>query len=225
MKLSIIIPSFNEEDNILNTLNAVQVLRKAGHEMILVDGGSTDRTLDLAQGLVDTIIKSEKGRAKQMNAGAKEAQGDILIFLHADTVLPKNIENVIIESLSYSKCVWGRFNVQLSGKSLAFRIIETLMNKRSCLTSIATGDQAIFIQKNMFYEINGFPEIPLMEDIEISKKLKHYSKAICIKERVITSSRRWEENGILRTVLLMWSIRLAWFFGISAEQLKKRYHA
>ena len=121
--------------------------------------------------------------------------------------------------------MWGRFNVQLSGKNPAFRIIETFMNKRSCLTGIATGDQAIFIQKNMFREIKGFPEIPLMEDIEISKKLRRYSKAVCIKKKVITSSRRWEKNGILRTVILMWVMRLAWFFGISAERLKKIYNA
>ncbi|MDH5571538.1 MAG: glycosyl transferase, partial [Gammaproteobacteria bacterium] len=129
------------------------------------------------------------------------------------------------KSLSFSKYVWGRFNIKLSGRNFAFRVIELLMNKRSCLTGIATGDQAIFIEKNMFLEIKGFPEIPLMEDIEICKKLKQYSKPACIKDRVISSSRRWEENGILRTVLLMWSIRLAWFFGVSAERLKKIYYA
>ena len=225
MKLSIIVPVFNEAKTIIASLDALQQFRKAGHEIILVDGGSTDNTVALSQNFVDKVIKSDKGRAKQMNAGAREAQGDIFLFLHADTVLPKNIESLIVESLSYSKYVWGRFNVRLSGKNLAFRIIETFMNKRSCLTGIATGDQAIFIQKNMFREVNGFPDIPLMEDIEISKKLKHYSKAVCIKEKVITSSRRWEEHGILRTVLLMWSIRLGWFLGISAERLNKIYYS
>jgi rSAM/selenodomain-associated transferase 2 len=224
LKLSIIIPVLNEQTVIVNTLQPLQALRKAGHELIIVDADSTDNTPELAAPLADYVLQTKRGRARQMNAGAKLAHNEILLFLHADTHLPAQAELLIINGLVTSKRQWGRFDVRLSGQALLLRLVESLMNWRSCLTGIATGDQAIFIQKSLYNKVQGFPEIPLMEDISLSKKLKCISPPLCIRKKpVITSSRRWEENGIIRTILLMWSLRLAYALGIKPEILKKYY--
>ncbi len=223
MRLSITIPVLNEAPNIAQYLSKLQSYRDAGHEVILVDGGSTDATLQQAQGWVDRIVQSGRGRARQMNAGAEQAQGDVLLFLHADTRLPENADSLIREALEAGR-VWGRFDVRLSGEAWALRIIETLMNWRSRLTGIATGDQAMFVLREAFAHLGGFAEIPLMEDIELSQRLKKISAPCCLHTRVVTSSRRWETQGILRTVLLMWGLRLAWFFGVSAARLHKIYY-
>ena len=224
MRLSIIIPVLNEQTVIVDTLQSLQVLRKAGHELIIVDAGSTDNTQKLAAPLADYVLETKRGRARQMNAGAKFAHNEILLFLHADTHLPAKAELLIINGLAKSGRQWGRFDVRLSGQAKLLRLVERLMNWRSCLTGIATGDQAIFIQKSLYNKVQGFPEIPLMEDISLSKKLKRISPPLCIRKNpVITSSRRWEENGIIRTILLMWSLRLAYALGASPETLKKHY--
>ncbi len=215
----------NEQAVIVDTLQPLQALRKAGHELIIVDAGSTDNTPKLAAPLADYVLEQSKpGRARQMNTGAKFAHNEILLFLHADTHLPAQAEQLIINGLAKSGRQWGRFDVRLSGQAKLLRLVERLMNWRSCLTGIATGDQAIFIPKNLYNKIQGIPEIPLMEDISLSKKLKRISPPLCIRTPVITSSRRWEENGIIRTILLMWSLRLAYALGISPETLKKYYH-
>lgn len=223
MRLSIIIPVLNEAHEIAQYLSELQGYRDAGHEVILVDGGSTDATLLQAQGRVDRTVKTDRGRARQMNAGAEQARGDVLLFLHADTRLPENADVLIRESLEAGR-VWGRFDVRLSGKVWFLRVIETLMNWRSCLTGIATGDQAVFVLCEAFVHLGGFADIPLMEDIELSKRLKKISAPACLHTRVITSSRRWETQGILRTVLLMWWLRLAWFLGASPARLHKIYY-
>lgn len=223
MKLSIIIPTLNEADNLVASLERLQQYRQQGHEVIVVDGGSRDNTFDCAIGLVDHLLMSKPGRASQMNIGAEQSLGDVLVFLHADTQLPEFAEALIIESVKYNN-QWGRFNVRLSGQHILFRIIETLMNWRSCLTGIATGDQVIFVRREIFEKVGGYPEIKLMEDIALSKKLKSYSKPACIKQRVITSSRKWEKNGMVRTVLLMWRLRLQYFFGVSADELHSKYY-
>lgn len=222
-QLSVIIPALNESRSITKTLIALQGLRLGGHEVILVDGGSTDDTVALAEGLVDQIIHSQAGRAQQMNVGARYAWGDTLLFLHADTLLPDDVIRRI--SLSLSKREWGRFNLRLSGRNPLFRLIERLINWRSCLTGIATGDQAIFLSRALFQQLGGYTEIPLMEDIDLSKRLKVYSRPACVRSAVITSSRRWEENGILKTVLLMWRLRWAYYRGASAETLAKVYYS
>jgi len=221
--LSIIIPTLNEAKTITTTLESLQTLRKSGHEVIVVDGGSTDNTKNLAKSLVDVVLSTEAGRAHQMNVGAQVANGDILLFLHADTQLPVQAASLIFNGLQKTGQQWGRFNVRLSGNSPFLRIIESLMNIRSRLTGIATGDQAIFVKQNSFQKIQGFPEIPLMEDIALSRCLKSISPPLCLREKVITSSRRWTQRGILRTVLLMWSLRLAYFFGVSPQRLKQWY--
>jgi len=230
LKLSIIIPCLNEAENIFKTLSHLQSLRRRGHEVILSDGGSLDDTLKLSQSLVDHCISSAAGRAIQMNSGAKIANGDILCFLHADTIAPENIDQLILNSMqntaSINQISWGFFSIRLSSTRWPFRVIEWFINQRSCISHIATGDQGIFIYKNLFNNISGFAKITLMEDINFSKRLKKISRPICIKNNtLITSSRRWEKHGIIRTVVLMWKLRLAYFLGINANTLAKVYHS
>lgn len=221
LKLSIIMPTLNEADNIIAALTALQPLRQQGHEVIVSDGGSSDATVTLAQPLVDKLIHCERGRALQMNGGAAQATGDVLLFLHADTQLPDNTAQLIEAALN--KKTWGRFDVRLSGPQPPLRLIEFMMNWRSRLTGICTGDQAIFIRQGLFRAVGGFPAIALMEDIAISSRLNPQSRPACITTAVISSSRRWESRGILHTMVLMWWLRLAYFFGSDPEQLAKRY--
>jgi len=226
VKVSVIIPVLNEESAIREKLPAMQWVREAGHELIVVDGGSIDDSFGVSQIYTDTVITSSQGRAAQMNAGASIASGDVLLFLHVDTVLPENGINEILTrcSTDKGKQTWGRFDVRLSGSHFMFRIIETLMNFRSRISGIATGDQAIFINKELFERIGGYKEIPLMEDIEISRRLKKNSWPVCIQNRVITSSRRWESSGIFRTVFLMWRLRLSYWLGADPLRLAKQYY-
>lgn len=220
-KISVIIPTLNEADGIERTLQSLQALRQQGHEIIVADGGSTDKTITLAMPLADHAIHTSKGRARQMNEGAQQADGEILLFLHADTTLPENAAELILSALASKS--WGRFNVRLSGPQRPLRVVEFMMNWRSRLSGIATGDQAIFIRRELFQQIGGYADIPLMEDIDISKRLKADSKPACITRPLTTSSRRWEQHGIFKTILLMWRLRLAYFLGVNPEQLVKRY--
>ncbi|MDH5711454.1 MAG: TIGR04283 family arsenosugar biosynthesis glycosyltransferase [Gammaproteobacteria bacterium] len=223
MKLSIIIPVYNEANTIITSLRQLQAYRSLGHEVIVVDGGSHDSTFDCAVGLADKLLMSKPGRAIQMNIGAEQATGDVLVFLHADTELPHLANQLIIDTIN-SNHQWGRFNVRLSGRHIAFRVIEAMMNWRSCVTGIATGDQAIFVKRELFEQQGAYPEIKLMEDIELSKTLKAIGKPACIKQPVITSSRKWEQNGIIKTVLLMWRLRLQYFLGVSPDNLHVQYY-
>lgn len=223
MNVSIIIPVLNEEETIESTLQGLQVYREQGHKIIVVDGGSHDDTMARTHGLADQILKSKCGRAFQMNTGSEHTDDDVLLFLHADTVLPDKGCLIISDTIE-SGMDWGRFDVRLSGKSWLFRIIEKMMNWRSCLTSIATGDQAIFVRRSLFWEVGGYPGIQLMEDIVLCRKLRHHSRPACIKECVTTSSRKWESNGILRTVFLMWRLRLMYSLGVPANKLAKQYY-
>jgi len=187
-------------------------MRRRGHEVILVDGGSADATRELAAGLCDRILTAPRGRAAQMNAGAREARGDILLFLHADTRLP---ENFVLE-----RHVWGRFDVRIEGRHPLLKVVAWSMNLRSRLTGIATGDQAIFVRRDAF---PGFPELPLMEDVAFSKMMKRRARPACLRAKVITSGRRWESRGVLRTVLLMWRLRAMYAMGVSPDELARRY--
>ncbi len=224
MKLSIIVPVLNEASAIGQTLLALQPLREAGHEVIVVDGGSRDETLLLSKPYADKIIQSPRGRSHQMNAGSKGASGDVLLFLHGDTFLPSEAHRLIIDGMRGTGCQWGRFDVRLSGEHLLLRIIEFLMNWRSRLSGIATGDQAIFVRHKLFDEIGGYPEIDLMEDIALCKILKKYGRPLCLPQPVLTSSRRWEEKGFARTIFLMWFLRLAYFFHVNPNRLAKLYY-
>ena len=223
-QVSIIIPTLNEAEHILDTLKDLEDLRRAGHEVIVVDGGSTDDTMKLVAAYADKLISSPKGRARQMNAGAEVANGELLWFLHADTRVPGEVVKVLWQ-LSTSETEWGRFNVHLSGKALLLRLVEAMMNLRSCVTGIATGDQGIFVNTELFNTVGRYPDIPLMEDIALSKALKQVSRPVCLKQTLITSSRRWEEQGILRTIFLMWRLRFAYFLGASPEDLARRYYS
>ncbi len=205
------------------SLRPLQPWRKAGHELILVDGGSCDSTLDIARPLVDKLLNSAPGRAWQMNQGAEAASREVLLFLHADTLLPCEGDTLILQALM-QRNTWGRFDVRLSGRHWLLRVVERMMNWRSCLTGIATGDQGIFVERSLFNRLGGFPPLPLMEDIAMSKHLKReVGPPVCIHTPLITSSRRWEQYGIVRTIVLMWRLRLAWFLGVPAERLAQRY--
>ena len=221
MKISIVIPVLNEEKNLPDALKSLQLFRHLNHEIVVVDGGSKDNSLVLAHDGADVVIVSKPGRAVQMNDGAAVATGDVFLFLHADTILPDNAVH-LISALS-DELFWGYFAVRLSGQNIIFRLIEWMMSRRSRLSSIATGDQAIFIERHLFDRVGGFPEIALMEDVEISRRLKNIIAPVCLKSPVLTSSRRWETNGIVATVLLMWKLRLFYFFGVSPEKLSQLY--
>jgi len=221
MNFSIIIPTLNEEKTIEPCLSALQPLR-SNCEIIIVDGGSTDNTIVIAGTLADKVVSSDKGRARQMNNGARYASGNVLIFLHADTSLPENALQLIQQKLNSSR-KWGRFDIQLSGKHFMLKVIAQMMNWRSRLTRIATGDQVIFVTRLAFEKAGQYPEISLMEDIAICKALKKISPPICLKAKVISSGRRWERYGIYKTILLMWNIRLRYFFGADPQILAFLY--
>ncbi len=222
MKFSIIIPTLNEEKTIENCLNSIQK-NDFECEVVVVDGGSSDQSVMLAEPLADKVITFEKGRAKQMNCGSESATGEILVFLHADTLLPSNALNEIEQATRFKQGAWGRFDIQLSGKMAGLSVVSALMNKRSRLTGIATGDQVIFISKKLFYETGGYPDILLMEDISLCAQLKKISPPICLTEKVISSGRRWETRGLIKTIILMWSLRLRYFFGENTETLSMLY--
>lgn len=220
--LSIIIPVLNEASGIGNALQPLQVLRQQGVEIIVVDGGSADDTAHLAEALADRVITAPKGRGGQMNAGAALAQGDILLFLHADTRLPAATPELVNQAIAQG-AAWGRFDVLIDGKVAGLRLVAFMMNWRSRLTGIATGDQAIFVTKTAFTAAHGFPDIPLMEDIVFSRRLLAIGRPACLSEKVTTSGRRWERHGVLRTILLMWRLRLRFFFGASPQALAEEY--
>jgi len=223
MTLSIIIPCLNEAATLVATLTRLQPYRQLGHEIILVDGGSQDASLSLAQPWVDRWLSAPAGRGQQLQAGALAARGEILLFLHADTQLPAQAVELISQALQTSTRQWGRFDLRLSGSSPKLRLIERLINLRSCLTGMATGDQAMFMWRSAYERAGGFPPQPLMEDLALSRRLKRLSRPVCVHEAVLTSSRRWEQRGILRTIGLMWSLRLAYFLGVSPERLARWY--
>jgi rSAM/selenodomain-associated transferase 2 len=223
-RLSIIVPCLNEAAVIVEGLCALARLRRQGAELILVDGGSSDATSALAGPWVDRVLRAPPGRARQMNAGAGEAQGDILLFLHADTRLPNNAGSLITNAVDSGR-VWGRFDVEIEGRHAMLRVVARLMNLRSRLTGIATGDQAIFVSRRAFRAIGGYPDIPLMEDIALSRRLKSLGRPACLCERVTTSGRRWETQGVWRTILLMWRLRLQYFLGTDPGRLAARYEA
>jgi len=223
-RIAIILPVLNEETQIAACLTLLQPLRGQECELIVVDGGSNDRTVTLAKPLADRVILGPKGRAAQMNAGARQASGDILWFLHADSLPPPAAAILIRAALAQPGRHWGRFDVRLSGRHPLLRVVETLMNLRSRLTGIPTGDQGIFVRRNLFERVGGYPAIALMEDIAFSRLLKIQGRPICLRQRLTTSSRRWEQDGILRTILLMWRLRLAYFFGADPERLARIYY-
>jgi rSAM/selenodomain-associated transferase 2 len=220
MTLTIVMPVLDEAAGIEAALRALSPLRQRGAEVIVVDGGSGDGTLELARPLADRVLSAPRGRATQMNAGAAAARGDVLLFLHADTRLPQDADRLILDGLG--RRVWGRFDIGFDGGGL-LRLVALAMNLRSRLSGIATGDQAMFVTRAAFEEAGGFPPIPLMEDVALSALLKRLSRPLCLSARVTTSGRRWREHGLLRTILLMWRLRLAFYFGADPVPLARAY--
>lgn len=223
--LSIVIPALNEGARIAQCLNTLAPLRKLGAQIIVCDGYSTDDTAEIAHRHGAQLVCCARGRARQMNAGAAASSARMLAFLHADTRVDDRICERLWALANGSSQVWGRFDVRLSGPGIAFRVIETCMNARSRLTGIATGDQLIFCSTALFHEVGGFAEIDLMEDVQLSTSLRRVRRPVCCAERVHTSSRKWRSNGIMRTVFLMWRLRLAYALGADPSRLAKIYTA
>lgn len=217
-------PVRNEAILISRQLESLQAYRAAGHELIVVDGGSSDDTVKCAQGLADQVESWTAGRSTQMNRGAALAKGNILLFLHADTALPEQVDQSIHTALQKGGCLWGWFDVRLSNRRLRYSLVARMMNLRARLTSVCTGDQALFVQRELFQQIGGFPAIALMEDVAISKILRRHSRPARPDSKAITSSRRWEEKGFLATVFLMWKLRLLFFIGVSPSRLLTTYY-
>lgn len=221
--LSIIIPTLDESEIIASTLRSLQGVRGDDVELIVVDGGSADDTPQLARLLADRIKMAPRGRAAQMNAGAAIAQGDVLVFLHADTRLPPNGIALIHGALCRTDRIWGRFDILIDSGNPLLWLVARMMNLRSRWSGIATGDQAIFVRRAVFERIGGFPEIPLMEDVALSRRLRQISRPVCLSSPAITSARRWEQRGVVRTIFLMWRLRLAYFCGADPAELAVRY--
>jgi len=221
--VSVVIPTRNEAGCIAQTLASLRSLRTAGHEVIVVDAGSTDATQALASGECDRIITSSPGRARQQNAGARIARGDVFWFVHADTQIPSAAANELLACVAKQPNCWGRFDVRFTSSRLALRIVAKCMNLRSRLTAIATGDQGLFVSREYFQRLHGFADQALMEDVELTRRLKRIAPPHCLSSPIVTSSRRWETRGILRTILLMWWLRAAYFFGVDTQRLARWY--
>ncbi|HEX2725192.1 MAG TPA: TIGR04283 family arsenosugar biosynthesis glycosyltransferase [Beijerinckiaceae bacterium] len=222
MKLSVIVPVLNEGATIRAHLAALAPLRARGAEVIVADGGSDDATIREAGEGADHVIAAPRGRASQMNAGARVAAGDVFLFLHADTRLPAEADLAVARAVAGGHA-WGRFDVRIDGRHVLLPVVAALMNARSRLTGIATGDQAIFVTRRAFEAVGGYADIPLMEDIVLSRALRRLSPPACLEDCVTTSGRRWERHGPVRTILAMWRLRLAFFFGADPRALALAY--
>lgn len=223
MRLSVIVPALDEGEGIAATLRALAPVRADGGELIVVDGGSRDDTMAQAEPLADRVMAAPRGRARQMNAGAGVAGGDVLWFVHADTAADSAAPERLRSALAGSAREWGRFDVRLSGRHPLLRVVAWGMNRRSRLTGIATGDQGIFVHQSAFAAVGGYPEIPLMEDIALSRALRRRGRPLCLPVGLTTSARRWQARGIGRTILLMWRLRWAFWRGADPAALARRY--
>jgi rSAM/selenodomain-associated transferase 2 len=219
MLVSIIIPVLNEAALLATSIDTIRRTQQGNYDIVVVDGGSTDGTLEVAHACADKVVCAARGRAIQMNAGAAQAAGEVLLFLHVDTQLPVNA----LTYLQQPAMRWGRFDVRFTDARFIFRVIAGMMNVRSRLTSVATGDQAIFVARDTFAAVGGFPGIALMEDVAISKRLRKLSPPLCVRVTVMTSARRWQQHGIIRTILLMWRMRLLYALGVAPDRLERMY--
>lgn len=221
--ISVIIPTLNESQGIVSLLATLAPVRAAGGEILVVDGDSADGTAALAAPHADRVLNAPRGRAAQMNAGAAAARGDLLVFLHADTRAPIQTLLRLPDLLARSGRSWGRFDVRIEGHHPLLPLVAWSMNQRSRLTGIATGDQTIFVARALFERLGGYPRIALMEDIALSARLKRHCRPLCVRNCVVTSGRHWESRGVLRTILHMWTLRLAYAFGAPPQWLARRY--
>lgn len=220
--LCIVVPVLNEAPGLAARLAALDPFRRRGAHLVVVDGGSEDESLEIARAHADLAFVAPRGRAAQMNAGAAACPADTLLFVHADTRLPADADALVARALG-GRFAWGRFDVRIDSRRAALRLVERMMNLRSRLTGIATGDQCMFVRHDLFRAVGGFPDIPLMEDIALSQRLLQHGPPSCLRDQAITSARRWERDGVWRTVLLMWRLRVAYFLGADPAQLAIRY--
>ena len=220
--LCVVMPVLNEAQAIEATLQALAPLRQCGARVVVVDGGSEDDTMAKARPHADAVISAPRGRAAQMNAGAALGWGEVLLFLHADTTLPDGADERLLQALTQGH-LWGRFDVRIAGRHRMLAVVATMMNLRSRWTGIATGDQAMFMPREVFAQLGGFAPLPLMEDIDMSRRLRGLGAPACLRERVITSGRRWEQRGVWRTMALMWRLRWRYWRGESAHALAQDY--
>jgi rSAM/selenodomain-associated transferase 2 len=220
-RLTIVVPVLDEAAIVASALQALAPLRARGAEVIVVDGGSGDGTPALAAPLADRVISTSRGRAAPMNAGAALGAGDALLFLHADTTLPNRADELIAAALK--ERAWGRFDLRIAGRHPFLAIVARMINWRSRLTGIASGDQAIFVSREAFAAVGGFPDLPLMEDIAISQRLKRICRPYCVGTPAVTSGRRWDYHGLFRTIFLMWRLRVAYYLGVAPSRLALRY--
>jgi rSAM/selenodomain-associated transferase 2 len=226
MRLTIVVPALDESERIEACLQALAPLRQRGVSVVVSDGGSRDDTVRRAAPLCDRVIQAPRGRALQMNAGARCEEGqraDVLMFLHADVTLPDGADRLVFKALSRPGARWGRFDVRLQGRSFGLALVGTMMNLRSRTSGICTGDQAIFVDQAGFVALEGFASIELMEDIEFSRRARQLSWPVAVRPPATVSARRWDQGGICRTALLMWRIRLAYFLGVAPAELARRY--
>lgn len=219
--ISVIIPTLNEELTIGPALKSV--LRLEPDEIFIVDGGSLDRTREVADSMGVRVFSSERGRARQMNAGAQLARGEVLLFLHADTRLPDSALADIRAAMQNHNIAGGRFDLELDSAGGMFKLIGFMISLRSRLSKIATGDQAIFVRREVFATLGGYPDIPLMEDVALSRAIKRAGEVACLKSRVITSARRWQTEGVWRTIFRMWALKSLYLAGVSPFRLKRFY--
>jgi rSAM/selenodomain-associated transferase 2 len=226
--ISVVIPTLNEEEAIAQ---AIRSCREAGPcEVVVADGGSRDRTVEIARGVADTVISASQGRAAQMNAGAAVARGEILLFLHADTLLPRGSVTSVLDALRDPAVIGGAFRVRLAPSSSAGRYVRAtlaitgrMIGARAGVSRAFTGDQAIFVRAGSFRAVGGYPEIPLMEDVELSRRMRRAGKTVLLPLRVETSGRRWEAWGPFRTVLFMWRLRIGHLLGRTPSQSAEAY--
>ena len=223
-KISFILPVLDEAELIVEQLCRLQVYRQKGHEVLVIDGGSADNTVELATALADVVETTSPGRSRQMNHGAGLAGGDVFLFLHIDTSLPEAADTLVLSALGSHQAAWGWFDIRLSSDRYSFRLIAWMMNLRARISSVCTGDQALFVTRKLFEEVGKFPALPLMEDVAISKKLRRLASPTAVAQAAVTSSRRWQQRGLLKTVLLMWKLRLLYFLGVSPSRLVAMYY-
>jgi rSAM/selenodomain-associated transferase 2 len=221
MKISVIVPVLDEEKQLATTLEGLLAL--APHEILVVDGGSSDRSREIAGRLGVNVMSAERGRARQMNQGAAQATGEVLLFLHADTRLPSSAFAEIRDAFTDADCIGGRFDVELEGDHWMLPVVARMISERSRLTKVATGDQALFVRRGVFEQMGGFPDIPLMEDIAFCRSLKLMGRVACLRSRVVSSGRRWEIDGVWQTIFRMWTLKLLYLGGVSPARLKQYY--